>query len=46
MPKNIAEDEKLTQTLFVSGQSRELWCLTEEGLYEVLMLINNLVSIV
>ena len=31
------EDEKLIRTLFVSGQNRELWFLTEYGLYEVLM---------
>jgi Prophage antirepressor len=37
MLRTVDEDEKLTQTLFVSGQNREMWLLTEEGLYEVLM---------
>lgn len=37
MIRTIDEDEKLTQTLFVSGQNREAWFLTEDGLYEVLM---------
>lgn len=33
----VDEDEKLKRTLYVSGQNREMWFLTEEGLYEVLM---------
>ena len=37
MIRNVDEDEKLIQTLFVSGQNREMWFLTEDGLYEVLM---------
>lgn len=37
MMKSVDEDEKLTQTLFVSGQNRNVWMLTESGLYEVLM---------
>lgn len=37
MLKAIDEDEKLIQTLFVSGQNRDAWMVTEEGLYEVLM---------
>lgn len=37
MMRNVDEEEKLTQTLFVSGQGREYWFLTEDGLYEVLM---------
>lgn len=37
MMRTVDEDEKLTQTLFVSGQRREMWFLTEQGLYEVLM---------
>ncbi len=37
MLKKIDEDEKLIQTLFASGQKREMWFLTEDGLYEVLM---------
>ena len=31
-------DEKLTRTIFRSGQRRNVWFLTEDGLYEVLML--------
>jgi prophage antirepressor-like protein/Holliday junction resolvase RusA-like endonuclease len=37
MVKAVDEDEKLIGTLFVSGQNREVWFLTEDGLYEVLM---------
>ncbi len=33
---NIVDDEeKLKRTLYVSGQNREMWFLTEDGLYEV-----------
>ncbi len=35
---NIVDDnEKLKRTMYVSGQNREMWFLTEDGLYEVLM---------
>lgn len=37
MIRVVDEDEKLTQTMFVSGQNRAVWFLTEDGLYEVLM---------
>lgn len=38
MLKTVDEDEKkLGGTLFPSGQIRESWFLTEDGLYEVLM---------
>lgn len=37
MIKAVDDDEKLMRTLFVSGQNREVWFLTEYGLYEVLM---------
>ena len=42
MLKNIDEDEKLVRTIFVPGQdgrgqNREVWFLTEDGVYEVLM---------
>ena len=37
MVRTVDEDEKLTQTLFVSSQRRECNFLTEDGLYEVLM---------
>lgn len=33
----VDEGEKLKRTLYVSGQKREVWLLTEDGLYEVLM---------
>lgn len=37
MIKSIDNEEKLMGTLFLSGQNRETWFLTEDGLYEVLM---------
>lgn len=37
MLENIDEEEKLKETIFTSGQKREMWFLTEYGLYEVLM---------
>lgn len=37
MLSTVDEDEKLIRTIFVSGQNREMWFLTEDGLYEVLM---------
>ena len=37
MLEGIDEDEKLKQTILTSGQRREVWMLTEDGLYEVLM---------
>lgn len=37
MVQCVDEDERLTRTMFVSGQNREVWMLTENGLYEVLM---------
>lgn len=37
MMRTVDDDEKLIQTLFVSGQNRNMWFLTEDGLYEVLM---------
>lgn len=33
----VEKDEKLVYTLYISGQNREMWFLTEDGLYEVLM---------
>lgn len=35
--KLVDEDEKVIHTICVSGQRREMWLLTEDGLYEVLM---------
>lgn len=37
MLAGIDEDEKLRETILTSGQNREMWFLTEDGLYEVLM---------
>ena len=37
MMNMIDDDEKLTYTICNSGQGREMWFLTEDGLYEVLM---------
>lgn len=37
MLRTIDEDEKLLRTIFRAGQNREMWFLTEDGLYEVLM---------
>lgn len=38
MVSKIDEDEKTVRTMFVSGQNRDCLFLTENGLYEVLML--------
>jgi len=37
MVKSVDDDEKLIGTLFLSGQNRDTWFLTEDGLYEVCM---------
>lgn len=37
MVKLVDEDEKLKRTIYVSGQNRDMWFLTEQGMYEVLM---------
>lgn len=37
MIQKVDDDEKLLRTLFGAGQNREVWFLTENGLYEVLM---------
>ena len=37
MLKTVDDDEKLMQTILASGQKRNMWFLTEDGLYEVLM---------
>lgn len=37
MMNNVDADEKLTYTIRNAGQGREMWFLTEDGLYEVLM---------
>ena len=33
----VDDGEKLKRTIYDSGQNREMWFLTEDGLYEVLM---------
>jgi len=38
MVESVDDDEKTVGTLFLSGQNREVWMLTENGLYEVFML--------
>lgn len=35
--RRLDDDEKLTQTLFVSGQNREVWLVNEPGLYSLTM---------
>lgn len=37
MVRSIDDNEKLMGTLFLSGQNRDVWFLTEDGLYEVCM---------
>lgn len=37
MMRIVDDDEKLIRTIFLSGQNRTVWFLTENGLYEVLM---------
>lgn len=37
MLSNVDDDEKLTDTIYRSGQKREMWFVTENGLYELLM---------
>ena len=41
MLKTIDDDEKLVRKFFVSGQKRDVWMLTENGLYEVLFQSNK-----
>ncbi len=35
MLNNVDEDEKLTYVIHNSGQNREMWFLTEDGLYKL-----------
>lgn len=37
MVKSVDNEEKLMGTLFLSGQQRDAWFLTEDGLYDVCM---------
>jgi prophage antirepressor-like protein len=34
--KRLDDDEKLTRTVFVSGQGREMWFINESGLYNLI----------
>ena len=34
--KRLDDDEKLTRTVFVSGQGREMWFVNESGLYNLI----------
>ena len=38
MLKTLDDDEKTIRTIFVSEQKRDMWFVTEDGLYEILML--------
>ncbi|MDR3587353.1 MAG: phage antirepressor KilAC domain-containing protein [Desulfosporosinus sp.] len=44
MLRTVDENEKLIQTMFSSGQNRDLWFLTEDGLYEVLLQSRKLIA--
>lgn len=44
MISNIDEDEKLMAIISHSGQNRNMWFLTEDGLYEVLMQSRKLIE--
>lgn len=35
--QRLDEDEKLKQTLFVSGQNREIWLINEPGMYSLVL---------
>ena len=37
MLRMVDDDEKLIRKIFVSGQNRNMWFLTEDGFYEVCM---------
>ena len=37
----VDEDEKLKETILTSGQNREMWFLTENGLYLFIKKKNN-----
>lgn len=39
--KRLEDDEKLIQTLFVSGQNREVWVVSESGLYNLVFRSNK-----
>jgi phage antirepressor YoqD-like protein len=38
----LDDDEKLLQTLLVSGQNREIWTVSESGLYSLILRSNKL----
>lgn len=37
----LDNDEKLIQKFFVSGQNRDMWCVTESGLYTLILRSNK-----
>ena len=37
MLKNVDEEEKVVNIVYTLGGNQEMWFLTEDGLYEVLM---------
>ncbi len=39
--QNLPDDEKLIQTLLVSGQQRDMICVTESGLYRLIFRSNK-----
>jgi anti-repressor protein len=39
--KRLDDDEKLTRKLFVSGQNRDTWVITEGGLYSLILTSNK-----
>lgn len=34
---SLDEDEKLTRTIYASGQNRSMWCVNESGLYSLIL---------
>ena len=44
MLNNIEDEEKITLPIHYSGQIRNMWFVTEDGLYEVLMQSRKLVA--
>lgn len=39
--KSLDEDEKLTQSIFGSGQNRKMWVISESGLYALILRSNK-----
>lgn len=36
--QSLDDDEKLIQKVFVSGQNRDMWFITESGLYKIIFI--------